>query len=225
MLSLFPAVGGGGARPWPGFLLLPTDPQNQHKVQKISSLWFDFSPFCLWWTSRQSVFVFSSWARVGGSFERSGSRTGDLCSPTPSRERVPSSPYTSPTTWNSKQRLWTGGGDKSQPTGKTSFANLQISCICLWVDGSQRRVIAGKELHNSGGPRPRLLPATPTPTWTFAEKISDMVTIVWPNKNNGNELCCNSSTVKDDVSALFWVFGFHLNKVLRRSTAQEESDI
>ena len=116
----------------PGLLLLPTDPQNQHKVQKTSSLWFDFSPFCLWWTSRQSVFVFPSWARVGGSFERSGSRTGDLCSPTPFPERVPSSPYTSPTTWNSKQRLWTGGGDKSQPTGKTSFANLQISCICLW---------------------------------------------------------------------------------------------
>ena len=121
--SLFPAGGGGGTRPWPGFLLLPTDPQNQHKVQKTSSLWFDFSPFCLRWTSRQSVFVFSSWARVGGGFERSGSRTGDLCSPTPFPERVPSSPYTSPTTWNSKQRLWTGGGDKSQPTGKI-YSNL-----------------------------------------------------------------------------------------------------
>ena len=89
LISLFPAGGGGGARPWPGFLLLPTDPQNQHKVQKISSLWFDFSPFCLWWTSRQSVFVFSSWARVGGSFERSGSRTGDFCSPTPPGRRCP----------------------------------------------------------------------------------------------------------------------------------------
>ena len=34
-----------------------------------------------------------------------------------------------------------------------------------------------------------------------------------------------SSTVKDDVSALLWVLGFHPSKVLRISTAQEESDI
>ena len=142
-----------------------------------------------------------------------------------SRETVPSSPYTSPTTWNSKQRLWTGGGDKSRPTGKTSFANLQISCICLWVDGSQQRVIAGKELHNSGGPRPRLLPATPTPTWTFAEKILDMVTIVWLNKNNGNELCCNSSTVKDDVSALLWVFWVPPKQSAHLHGTGRESDI
>ena len=34
-----------------------------------------------------------------------------------------------------------------------------------------------------------------------------------------------SSTAKDDVSALLWVLGFHPNKVLRISTAQEESAI
>ena len=34
-----------------------------------------------------------------------------------------------------------------------------------------------------------------------------------------------SSTAKDDVSALLWVLGFHPSKVLRISTAQEESDI
>ena len=47
------------------------------------------------------------------------------------------------------------------------------------------------------------------------------------NKTKTLEMSCvaTSSTVKDDVSALFWVLGFHLNKVLRISTAQEESDI
>ena len=47
------------------------------------------------------------------------------------------------------------------------------------------------------------------------------------NKTKTTEMSCvaTSSTVKDDVSALFCVLGFHLNKVLRISTAQEESDI
>ena len=70
------------------------------------------------------------------------------------------------------------GGTKVNQREKHLLLIFKSHAYVCEVDGSQRRVIAGKELHNSGGPRPRLLQATPTHTWTFAEKILDMVTIV-----------------------------------------------
>ena len=91
--------------------------------------------------------------------------------------------------------------------------------VCEWT-GVGRVVIAGKELaQQCGGPRPRLPPPL---HGLMPRKIQTCL-----NKTTTTDMSCvaTSSTVKDDVSALFWVLGFHLNKVLRISTAQEESDI
>ena len=77
-----------------------------------------------------------------------------------------------------------------------------------------------------GGPRPRLPPNDPHPYTDFCgEKFRHGDNSL--DKITTTDMSCvaTSSTVKDDVSALFWVLRFHLNKVLRTSTAQEESDI
>ena len=151
----------GEARP--GLLFLPTDPQNQHRVQKISSMWFDFSPFCLRWTSRQSVFVFSGWTRVGGGFERSGSRTGFPC--------FPSSPYTSPDDLEfiTTPLDWRGG--RRSTNRKNTFCRSSI-LMHMFVSGRESTgVIPGKELAQlSAGVHGPDCPQRPPPLHGFMRR-------------------------------------------------------
>ena len=95
------------------------------------------------------------------------------------------------------------------------------------MDGSQPGWFLGRSLHNSvRGSTAQIAPNDPHPcTDLCGENFRHGDKSL--NKTKTLEMSCvaTSSTVKDDVSALFWVLGFHLNKVLRISTAQEESDI
>ena len=141
---------------------------------------------------------------------------------------MPSSPYTSPDDLEfiTTPLDWRGGRRSTNRKKHLLLIFKSHAYVCEWT-GVGRVVIAGKELaQQCGGPRPRLPPNDPHPCTDFCgEKFRHGDNSL--DKITTTDMSCvaTSSTVKDDVSALFWVLGFHLNKVLRISTAQEESDI
>ena len=153
-----------GARP--GHLFLPTDPQNQHKVRKTFSMWFDFSSLSSMAVATGCL-VFSDWTRVGGGLERSGFRAGDIAS--------------LPVLHTPVLMTWSGG--RGSTNGKRQLLRIFNShaYVCE-MDGSRRVVIARKELTHSAGVHGLDCPqTTPTPAWTSAEKSSDIVTIIYTN--------------------------------------------
>ena len=113
---------------------------------------FDLSPFCLRWKSRQYVFVFFDRTRAGGP-KRSESRTGFVC--------LSSSPYTSPDDPGIQNNASVRGGRASTNKGKTSSADLHMH-VSVFFGRESSGVTAGKVPARRGGPRPGLLPVTPT---------------------------------------------------------------
>ena len=72
----------------------------------------------------------------------------------------------------------------------------------------------------------QIAPSDPHPYMDFCrENLRHGDNSLTKQKNNGNELCCNSSTVKDDVSALLWVFWVPPKQSAHLHGTGRESDI
>ena len=113
--------------------------------------------FCLRWTSRQGVFVFSNWTRVGDGFERSGSRAGDISS-------LPVLHTLVLTTWKSSQRLGLEGGRRSTNRKKHLLWIFKPHAYVCEMDGSQPGGDCWEGARTTvRGPRPRLPPNDPHP--------------------------------------------------------------